>query len=625
MQNSQHILTKAYDLHRKGELLEALAAYKQVLILEPKDFNVQINAGNICLQLERFEEAAGYFRRLVKIRTLDTKTKQNVNGALCYAIEQLGNQAQAIGHYAQAEACYQEVLQFSPRNAIYYYNLANAQRELGKAAQAAGNYQQSIQLDPNDADAHNNLGNVLRELGQLDKSIASYQTALTLNPNLHHAKVHLVHQKQHCCDWKNLAEDIDGIRGWVNNVPTAQISPFAFLAMPNTTAAEQQKCATNWVSNRFQGYFNDKQLNLSHTKKPTSKLKIGYFSADFRLHPLAFLISELIELHDRGQFEIIAYSYGPDDKSTARKRLEKTFDTFNDVRALSEIDIAKKINADGIDILIDLTGFTQNSRSGLLALRPARIQINWLGFPGTMGTHFYDYILTDAFISPLSESANYTEKLAILPDCYQPNDTKRPIAQLTSKQDNLLPEEAFVFCSFNQSFKITPDVFAIWMRLLRNIPQSVLWLLECNSWAKNNLILEAKKHDVAANRIIFAPRTSIENHLARHACADLFLDTLPYNAHTTASDALWMGLPVLTCVGHTFASRVAGSLLTAAKLPELITYSLGDYEVKALELSQKPEMLKQLKNKLANEVKNSTLFDIKNFTKNLELTLLEMM
>lgn len=622
MQNPQAILNSAYDYHRSGKLTEALALYQKVLALTPKDLNVQINAGNICLQLKRFEEAAGYFRRIANIRSLDTKAQQDNKSALCYAIDQLGNQAQSIGNYAQAEACYQEALQFSPRNAIYYYNLGNAQRELGKAQQAAESYRQSIKLDPNDADTHNNLGNVLRELGELEQSIASYETALKINPNLHHAKVHWVHQKQHSCDWQNLTQSINEIRDLVQQVPSAQISPFAFLAMPNTTAKEQQLCSINWVNNRFQSYVNNREsFNFTYTKNTKSTLKIGYFSADFRLHPLAFLISEMIELHDRTKFKIIAYSYGVNDQSPARKRLEQAFDTFNDVRALSEIDIAKKINADGIDILIDLTGFTQSSRSGLLALRPAQIQINWLGFPGSMGANFYDYMLSDAFITPESETENYTEKLILLSDCYQPNDTKRPIGKRTSRLENQLPETAFVFCSFNQSFKITPDVFAVWMRLLNNIPNSVLWLLDCNQWAKTNLIREANQQGVGANRLIFAPRTSIADHLARHPCADLFLDTLPYNAHTTASDALWMGLPILTCVGDAFAARVAGSLLTAAGLPELITYSLAEYEAKAIELAQHPAQLNALKNKLASQIKSAALFNTKSFTMNLEHSL----
>jgi len=636
MQNMQKLLNEAYQLHRKGSILEAASLYRQVLAINPKDSNIQINLANICLQLGEFGEAAGYFRPLINNRLLDNETMQHSKQALCHALEQLGNHAQTIGNYTQAESCYQEALQYKPRNAVYHYNLANAQRELGKSKQAANNYQLAILIDASDADFHNNLGNVQRELGQVDASIASYKHALRLNPMLHHSKVHLVHQQQHICDWQHLLPQINEIRQWVTQVPSAQISPFAFLAMPGTTVEEQQQCTLNWVNNRFQPLIKLKQsLNFSYFKQVKTKLKIGYFSADFRLHPLAFLITELIELHDRTQFEIVAYSYGTNDQSPSRKRLEQAFDHFHDVQALTEIEIAKKINADGIDILIDLTGFTQSSRSGVLALRPARMQINWLGYPGFMSADLYDYILTDAFISvDIQSPANQSlpiklqhniEKLAILPNCYQPNDRHRPVGELTKRSDNKLPDDAFVFCCFNQSFKILPEVFTVWMRLLHQIPKSVIWLLESNTWATANLITEAKKHGIAAERLVFAPRTSIANHLARHPCADLFLDTLPYNAHTTASDALWMGLPVLTCAGDTFPSRVAGSLLTAAGLPELITYSLSEYEAKAIELATNPEMLNQIKQNLANQVKNSALFDTKKFTANLEQTLLGIM
>ena len=637
MQNTQNLLNQAYQLHRDGKIAEAAVLYQQVLATNPKDSNVQINLGNICLQLNRFEEAAGYFRRVMRSRTLDNASRNQVNQALCHAIEQLGNLAQTAGHYQQAEACYEEILQYSPRNAIYYYNLANAQRELGKAKEAAQHYQQAINLDPSDADFYNNLGNVQRELGLLLDSIKSYQQALLLNPNLHHAKVHLVHQQQHICDWQNLSSQINEIRQLVTHTPSAQISPFAFLAMPSTTAEEQQKCTANWVNNRFAPKIQlKKSLNFNQPKPAKTKLKIAYFSADFRLHPLAFLITELIELHDRTQFEIVAYSYGINDQSPARKRLEQAFDYFYDVKALTEIEIAKKIHADNVDILIDLTGFTQSSRSGLLALRPAPVQINWLGYPGLMGADLYDYILTDAFISLANQLANpsasksanpsktHTEKLAILPHCYQPNDNHRPVGELTNRSDNQLPDNAFVFCCFNQSFKILPEIFEIWMRLLNKIPNSVLWLLECNSWATANLKAEAKKHGIKAERLIFAPRTDIAQHLARHPCADLFLDTLPYNAHTTASDALWMGLPILTCVGDTFPSRVAGSLLTAAGFPELITYSLFEYEKKAIELAANTALLKQIKNNLKRQIGTSHLFNTKQFTLNLEQKLLSL-
>ncbi|MDI1300210.1 tetratricopeptide repeat protein [Methylotenera sp.] len=623
----------------------ALKHYQQALLHNPKDTVAQINCGNLCVELKRFEEAAGYFRRLLRI----FKNNENIRNALSYALQELGNESHAQGRYGTAEACFQEALQNQPRNAAYLYNLGNAQRELGKAKEAALQYQKAIQLSPDDADIYNNLGNVQRELGQLDLAIASYLKALDLNPKLYHAKVHLVHQKQHICDWEGLEADISSIRDWLKNVPEAQISPFAFLAMPTTTAEEQKLCANNWVNNRYAGLI--KQAETLNFQRPlieachpvsdtessdlkaldsdfrrydgAGKIRIGYLSADFRLHPLAFLISELIELHDRSTFEIVAFSYGVNDKSRARVRLEKAFDEFHDIRQLSEVDAAKKINALQIDILVDLTGFTQTSRSGIAALRPAPINVNWLGFPGTMGMMsdnkpLFDYILSDSFITPAETANHYAEQLALLPHCYQPNDRKRPIGKPPTRESCHLPEGAFVFCCFNQTFKITSEFFSVWMRLLKAVPNSVLWLLDSNQWAKQNLINQATKNNIAAERLIFAPRMSIADHLARHAHADLFLDTSPYNAHTTCSDALWMGLPVLTCVGDTFAARVAGSLLSAADMAELITYSLEEYENKAVHLANKPTELEAIKQKLLATKLTSALFNTNQFARSLE-------
>lgn len=600
---------------------QALKYYQQALLRNPKDLEAQANCGNLCIELHRYEEAAGYFRRLLRI----LKTNLDVRNALCYALQELGNESHSSGRYATAEACFQETLDYQPTNAAYLYNLANAQRELGKPKEAAIHYQKAIQLSPNDADIYNNLGNVQRELGQLDLAIASYQKALDLNPILYHAKVHLVHQKQHICDWQGLATDILTIRDWVKNVPQAQISPFAFLAMPTTTAEEQKLCASNWVNNRYATLIKQAAMLSFKNDFPrkNKKIRVGYLSADFRLHPLAYLISEMIELHDRTKFEIFAFSYGVNDKTSARARLEKAFDEFHDIRNLSEVDAAKKINALQIDILLDLTGFTQASRSGVAALRPAPINVNWLGFAGTMGNigngnPLFDYILTDSFITPPEAASHYAEKLALLPHCYQPNDRKRPIGRQPSRESCDLPESAFVYCCFNQTFKIIPEVFAVWVRLLKAMPNSVIWLLDCNQWAKQNLIKSATEQGVTADRLIFAPRVAIADHLARHIHADLFLDTLPYNAHTTCSDALWMGLPVLTCVGDTFAARVAGSLLSVAELTELITYSLQDYENKALYLAKNPNDLKKIKQKLLATKLTSDLFDTAQFVCALE-------
>ncbi|HEU4709105.1 MAG TPA: tetratricopeptide repeat protein, partial [Methylophilaceae bacterium] len=567
-------------------------------------------------ELGRFEEAAGCFRRLLHGNPKDL----DAWNALCFALQSLGNQCHAAGQFRQAEAAYEELIELAGKHAHLYYNLANAQRELGKPAEAADNYRKALKLAPEDADIHNNLGNVLRDLGRLEEAIACYEKTLQLNPRLYHAKVHLVHQKQHVCDWQGLDQDIAQIREWVRSVPEAQISPFAFLAMPGTTAEEQKLCAENWVRNRYGSLIAQaRKQPFTHLREPRKKFRIGYLSADLRLHPLAFLISELIELHDRERFEVFAYSYGRDDKTPARKRLQKAFDRFTDIQALSIPAAAQKIHEDGIDILVDLTGFTQSSRSSILALRPAPVQVSWLGFPGSMGSELFDYLLGDPFVTPLDQAQHYGEQLALLP-CYQPNDSKRPVDKTPTRAEAGLPEQGFVFCCFNQTFKIAPEVFDIWMRLLQAVPDSVLWLLECNRWAKENLRKEAQAHGVDPNRLIFAPRVPIAEHLARHALADLFLDTLPYNAHTTASDTLWMGVPIITCPGATFTSRVAGSLLHAAKLPELITDSLKEYEALALRLAHEAQTLQALKDKLRSSRVSTPLFDTTAFARHLEQT-----
>jgi protein O-GlcNAc transferase len=578
---------------------------------DPQDPALHYELGNLHLQSNRANEAVTCYSTALKLSPNHPQV-----------LLQLGNAYTTLGLFAEAALYFQKATQADPVNIAAHFNLGNVLRELGQPEQAAISYRATLKLDSSDADTHNNLGNVLRELGKLDEAIACYKAALRLNPALHHAKVHLVHQKQHICDWQDLEEDVQEIRKWVADIPQAQISPFAFLSMPDTTAAEQQKCAQNWLINRFIKLINNKNLKFNYSYESKEKLRIGYLSGDFRLHPLAFLITELIELHDRSQFEVFAYSYGKDDKTPERKRLEKAFDYFIDIRPLSMTAAAHRINSDKIDILIDLTGFTQTSRSGIAALRPAPINVNWLGFPGTMGdldgVALFDYLLSDAAITPSEYAAFYSEKLTLLPDCYQPNNSRRPVGKALSRKDCKLPENAFVFCCFNQTFKILPAMFDVWMRLLEAKAGSVLWLLESNPWAKDNLRREAEIRGVNANRLIFASRVPIAEHLARHVLADLFLDTLPYNAHTTCSDALWMGLPVLTCTGETFASRVAGSLLTAANLPEMVVDSLRAYELKALQLVNNPDRLTEISHKLAQNKNSLPLFATQQFARYLE-------
>ncbi len=610
--NADYLSNYGLALRANGKLDAAIQAYQKSLQLAPKDMDVQLNLGNAYHEAGRFEEAAGCYRRVYRFNQ-DTE----VRDALCSALQALGNQCQKAGQYPQAEACYQEALQYNSRDAVSHFNLGNAQREIGKPAAAEASYRQAIRLAPNDADAYNNLGNVLREQGQLAEAIAAYETAIKLNPQLYHAKVHLVHQKQHACDWKGLDTDVNEIRHWVQHKPEAQISPFAFLAMPGTSAREQRACAENWLQNRYQPLLAQTG-KYSFIKTDKNKLRIGYLSADFRLHPLAYLISELIELHDGEQFEVYAYSYGPDDQSAERTRLRHAFDHFVDIRNLSLQQAADRIHADGIDILIDLTGFTQSSRSNIVALRPAPVLVNWLGYPGTMGKGLFDYLISDTVITPPESASDYGEQLVLLPNAYQPNDRKRPIGKTPARVDYGLPEDAFVFCCFNQTFKILPHVFDSWMRILRQTPDSILWLLECNPLAKNNLLQEAANRGISAERIVFAPRVSMADHMARHVLADLFLDTAPYNAHTTTSDALWMCLPVMTVKGTTFPARVAASLLLATNLPELVVSNLDEYEALALRLARSPQLLESYRERLQQNSEMLPLFNMQMFRQHLE-------
>ena len=532
---------------------------------------------------------------------------------------QLGNTETAAQRFTQAADYFMQCIHIQVDNAAAHYNLGNAYIALGQAKNAVKHFRLSLQHQPNDADAYNNLGNALRDLGQLDEAIDCYKQALAIQPTLHHALTHLIHQKQHICDWHGLNEEIAQLRNVLKRDPNAQIAPFALLAMPDTTAEEQLQCASQWAQQQF-GHLQalpKPTARQSRIKPSNTKIKVAYLSADFRLHPLAFLITELLASHDRTQFEIYAYSYGPDDNSAERQQIAANVDHFVDIRQWSDAQAAAKIQADGIDILVDLTGYTKHSRTSIVTLKPAPISINWLGYPGTMGKFqqgsVFDYILVDKTIA--LDAGQFAEQCLYLP-CYQPNNAQRPVLDTPSKAALGLPEGAFVFCSFNQTFKITEAIFATWMQLLKQVPNSVLWLLECNPWAKTNLLSYAKQADVSEHRIIFAPRVPIEAHLARHAHADLFLDTLPYNAHTTASDALWMDVPVLTCMGETFPSRVAASLLNTLELDGLITHDLDTYMARAEMLAKDRTLLNNIKTQLQS--RKSQLFNPKGFVQGLE-------
>jgi predicted O-linked N-acetylglucosamine transferase (SPINDLY family) len=399
---------------------------------------------------------------------------------------------------------------------------------------------------------------------------------------------------------------------------------FAFLALSHSERLQLKLAQTHtWLRTLAPA---DQIYDSMPKREKQERIRIGYFSTDFRNHPVAFLTAELFELHDRNRFEVIAFSLGPTSQDDMRLRLVKAFDQFIEIDSKTDEDVVKLVREMGIDIAVDLTGFTGGCRSEIFAMRAAPVQVLYLGYPSTMGADFYDYVIADKTVIPVESQQYFTEKVAYLPDTYMVNDSKRQISDRKFTREELgLPETGFVFCCFNNSYKVTPKTFDGWMRILQQVPGSVLWLAENNAISAANLRKEAVARNISADRLVFAKRMeSLADHLARHRLADLFIDTLPFNAHTTASDALWAGLPVLTCIGTTFAGRVAASLLKAIELPELITSTQEDYEAMAVELATNPEKLLAIKEMLYRNRLTTPLFHTIRFSRNIENAYIQM-
>lgn len=524
------------------------------------------------------------------------------------------------GYYREAVSHMGEVVRSRPNVADLHYNFGNTLMGCNQPEEAIASYRRALELRPDFPDAHNNLGNTLMSLKRFEEAIASYRRALELRPDHSFARSMLAIACRQICDWSEFAETG---RYFSEHARLARsvVNPFVFLTWSGEPEG-QLRCAQRFIQSRI----GSGLAQVRRDALPTGKrLRIAYLSADFHDHATANLMAGLFECHDRERFEVLAFSYGPDDRSAMRLRLQAAFDDFIDVRGMSDQQVAQRIAELGVHIVIDLKGYTQDARPEILAHRPAPIQVNYLGYPGTMGADFIDYILVDPFVVPADQQPFYTEKLVHLPDCYQVNDRQRDVATHTpSRAECRLPEDGFVFCCFNKIYKITPDFFDIWMRLLEAVPGSVLWLLRDSEVAERNLRREAQTRGVNPGRLIFAERKKLPAHLARQRQADLFLDTLPYNAHTTASDALWVGLPLLTCAGRMFPSRVAGSLLHAVGMPELVTESLTEYEALARKLATDPELLHGFRERLAQHRATAPLFDTDRFRRHIESAYTQM-
>jgi predicted O-linked N-acetylglucosamine transferase (SPINDLY family) len=582
---------------------EALASYDRALTVRPDYAEALSNRGNTLHELKRFEEALASYDRALAVRP-----------DYAEALSNRGNTLHELKRFEEALASYDRALAVRPDYTEALSNRGNTLHELKRFEEALASCDRALAVRPNFAEALYNRSVILQKLKRFEEALASYDRLLAAKADHPHAFSGVAHCVMRLCDFDRRTRFATDLCAHVSGKKSI-VSPFVLLGYSGDPALQVQ-CARNHIENMIPSPLPPL---CSGQKWRHDKLRVAYLSPDFRSHPTAVQTAELFELHDRSRFEIIGVSFGVDDRSEMRKRLVAAFDEFHDVRKNSDKEVAKLLNDRHFDIAVDLAGYTQDSRPTILAHRPVPIQVNYLGFPATMGADFIDYIIADAMVLPVEHQPYYTEKVVYLPDCYQVNDTKRKIAERTpTRQEIGLPEHAFVLCCFNNNWKITPEIFDIWMRLLQQVEGSVLWLLGDNEGAERRLRKETQRRGIDPSRLVFAGRLPPAEHLARHRLADLFLDTLPYNSHTTASDALWAGLPVLTCKGEAFAGRVAASLLHAVGIPELITSNLEDYQTLALKLVRDAALLAEIKAKLARNRNTYPLFNTERFACHIE-------
>ena len=593
-----------------GEFDEALASCDRSIALAPNEAAAHNNRGNALVGLARLDDAVASYERALAIDPRHAETLKN----LAIALHERGKAELASRQYEQAIASFDRALAIDDRIVAALLNRGVALRHLSRQSEALASYERAVALRPDLAQAHFNRGNALRALERPDEASHAFARALELDPEYPFAKGHLLHARTLCCDWTDFAPLAESIRRDLL-AGKAVAEPFGHLGVTDSEH-ELQICASAYAAAQ---YPRAARPYWTRERYDHAKIRVGYVSGEFRHQATSILMVELFERHDRDRFEIVAFDNGWNDGSALRRRLERAFDTIVDISKMDDTHAASEIHRRHVDILVNLNGYFGLGRQGVFSRRPAPVQVSYLGFPGTLGTDYIDYLIADRHVVAPEREIFYNEKVVRLPDTYQCNDSQRLIAERTpSRAEVGLPPAGFVFCCFNNTYKITPPVFDVWMRLLDHVEGSVLWLIDDNPAAKRNLRGEAQRRGIDPERLRFAPRIDLDAHLARHRVADLFLDTLPYNAHTTASDALWAGLPLLTCMGEAFAGRVASSLLRAIGLPELVTSSLADYEALAVRLATSPGPLSTLRARLAANRRTYPLFDTDRFREHLE-------
>jgi len=627
----------AQALHREGRIDEAERRYRDILAADPGHAGALHFLGVCAYQRGDDDTAARHIEAALAAHPREPMANNNLG--LVYRRQDRSD---------AARAAFDREIAIDPRNAVAYNNRGLVEKELGFLDRALRDFAQATRLSGDFAEAWANLGNVLldqraypqaveacdralsvnpgiavahavrgralTELGQLPEAIASQSRALELDPAMPYLPGYLLQSRMAACDWVSFADDCRRIAAGIDRGERVVV-PFAALMLP-LTAAQQQRCAR---LHGGEGARREPAAAAPPAAPADARIRIAYLSPDFRDHPMAQCIAGLIEGHDRSAFEVTGLYYGPAVDDEWHARLARAFDRFADVRALGDAEIGDRLRELGIDIAVDLCGYTMFERHAIFEARPAPVQVSYLGFPGTLGAPWVDYLIADGVVIPPAHRQYYDEKIAYMPHSYFVNDATKRIADVApDRAAHGLPAQGFVFCCFNHTSKISPDVFDAWMRLLTCVPGSVLWLLVGNATAQQNLQREAERRGVAADRLVFARRMPLAEHLARHRCADLFVDTFDYNAHTTACDALWAGLPVVTCLGETFPARVAASLLTALDLPELVAPSRAGYEALALALARDPGRLAAVRDRLAANRLRAPLFDTARWTRDVE-------
>jgi len=597
------LFLQALDALQRENSLGAELYLTQLLRLQPKNGDVLHLLGIVCGLRGKPLEAIEYLRRCLKLE----QNNSSVHFNLAKALSDAQLEGESIIHHLQAA-------ELEPLNPDIWVNYGKSLDNLRRPQEALICHERAIALKPDMAEPWFNKGKILSDLKRYDEALAAYSQAYRIKPNENFLLGILLHHKMLVCDWGELEELYEAIQDGLSRGEKVA-EPFGLQAI-STSEEELQQCAK--IFSHFFYPPRARNVKLIEGSKK-QKIRVAYLCGEFRAQATSVLMTGLYETHDKEKFEIYALDNGWDDGSEMRGRINQAFAKVIDIATMPDTEVADLISGLQIDILVNLNGFFGKARQGVFALKPAPIQINYLGFPGTLGMSCMDYLIADKVVVPESSKKFYDEKIVYLPNSYQANDQKRQISLKIHQRSELgLPDEGFVFCCFNNNYKITPQTFDSWMRILNLTGDSVLWLIEDNPTASSNLKKEALKRGVAEERLIFASRMPLPEPLARHQAADLFLDTLPYNAHTTGSDALWAGLPILTCLGNTFPGRVGASLLTALSLPELITYSFQQYEDHAVKLATDPIYLQVIKNKLKVNISQESLFNTQLFAKNIE-------